>query len=182
MRTKILFPLVALAAAGLGQSALAQTGPKPAYKASDIVSHFSAPPDLGPTRALCIGTESECAKNIAPKPRPASNFDLVINFEYNSSSLTKAAKANLDEFAKALKDPRLGTAAFVVEGHTDGKGGDDFNLDLSSRRAKSVVEYLKQQGVETNRLEAKGFGRLKPVGDDPLAPVNRRVETRLRTE
>jgi outer membrane protein OmpA-like peptidoglycan-associated protein len=182
MRRKIFFPLVALAACGLGQSAYAQATAKPAYKASDIVSHFSAPPDLGPTRALCIGTESECAKTVAPRPKPASNFDLVINFEYNSSTLTKAARANLDEFAKALKDPRLGTAAFVVEGHTDGKGGDDYNLDLSTRRANAVVEYLKQQGVDNAKLEAKGYGKLKPIGGDPLSSTNRRVETRLRTE
>jgi outer membrane protein OmpA-like peptidoglycan-associated protein len=182
MRTKILFPLVALAASGLGQSACAQASAKPAYNASDIVSHFAAPADLGPPRSLCIGTESECAKSIAPKPKPASNFDLVVNFEYNSSTLTKAAKANLDEFAKALKDPRLGSSAFVVEGHTDGKGSEEFNLDLSSRRANAVVEYLKHQGVDTARLEAKGYGKLKPIAGDPLASTNRRVETRLRTE
>jgi outer membrane protein OmpA-like peptidoglycan-associated protein len=182
MRTKILFPLLALAATGLGQSASAQTSAKPAFNASDIVSHFSQLPDLGPTRALCIGTESECAKSVAPKPKPASNFDLVVKFEYNSSILTKAAKANLDEFAKALKDPRLSKAAFVVEGHTDGKGGDEFNLDLSTRRASAVVEYLKQQGVEPPRLEARGYGKLKPLTADPLSSDNRRVETRLRID
>ena len=182
MRVEILFPLLAVAATGLGQSALAQTSQKPAYNSADIVSHFSALPDLGPTRALCIGTDSECAKSIAPKAKPASNFDLVVNFEYNSSILTKSAKANLDEFAKALKDPRLGTAAFVVEGHTDGKGGADFNLDLSTRRASAVVDYLKQQGVEAPRLEAKGYGKLKPLTGDPLSSNNRRVETRLRIE
>lgn len=195
MRAKIMFPLVALAAAGLGQGAAAQTrllpttpaeqaqpAAKPSYSAADIVSHFAPPAgDLGPTRALCIGTDSECAKAVAPKPRAASNFDLVVNFEYNASTLTKAARSNLDEFAKALKDPRLGTAAFVVEGHTDGKGGDAFNLDLSTRRARAVVDYLKGQGVETARLEAKGFGKLKPKGD-PLSSDNRRVETRLRID
>ncbi|NNM74640.1 OmpA family protein [Enterovirga aerilata] len=182
MCSKILFPLAALAAAGLGQSAFAQANPRPAYKASDIVSHFAPQPDLGPPRALCIGTESECAKAIAPKPKPAGNFDLVVNFEYNSATLTKAAKSNLDEFAKALKDPRLGSAAFLVEGHTDGKGSDEFNLDLSTRRANAVVEYLTAQGVDTARLEAKGYGKQKPIGGNPLASTNRRVETRLRTE
>jgi outer membrane protein OmpA-like peptidoglycan-associated protein len=181
MRKKILFPVVAAAAVGLGQSAWAEPASRPSYKASDIVSHFAAP-DLGPTRALCIGTETECAKNVVAKPKPASNFDLVVNFEYNSATLTKSARANLDEFAKALKDPRLDTSAFVVEGHTDGKGGDTYNLDLSSRRAASVVEYLKEKGVDTAKLEARGYGKLKPLGQDPLASSNRRVETRLRTE
>jgi outer membrane protein OmpA-like peptidoglycan-associated protein len=182
MRRRLIFPLLGIAAVSLAQGAQAQSNTGPAYKASDIVSRFSALPDLGPTRALCIGTESECAKSIAPKPMPASNFDLVVNFEYNSATLTRAAKVNLDEFATALKDPRLGRAAFVVEGHTDGKGSDEFNLDLSARRANAVVEYLTQQGVATARLEAKGYGKLRPVGGDPLAATNRRVETRLRIE
>jgi outer membrane protein OmpA-like peptidoglycan-associated protein len=177
-----MVPLVALAATGLGQSVFAQAPAKPAYSASDIVSHFAAPPDLGPTRALCIGTESECAKQVAPKPKPASNFDLVVNFEYNSATLTSSAKTNLTEFVKALQDPRLGRAEFVVEGHTDGKGSDEYNLDLSTRRANAVVEYLSQHGVAAKRLEAKGYGKLKPLGADPLASTNRRVETRLRVE
>jgi outer membrane protein OmpA-like peptidoglycan-associated protein len=181
MRRKILFPVLAATAVGLGQAAWAEPASRPSYKASDIVSHFAAP-DLGPTRALCIGTESECAKNVVAKPKPASNFDLVVNFEYNSATLTKSARTNLDEFAKALKDPRLDTAAFVVEGHTDGKGGDTYNLDLSTRRANAVVEYLKERGVDTAKLEARGYGKLKPVAPDPLASTNRRVETRLRTQ
>jgi len=151
MRMKILFPVIAATAVGLGQSAWAEPTSRSSYKASDIVSHFA--PDLGPTRALCIGTESECAKNVVAKPKPASNFDLVVNFEYNSATLTKSARTNLDEFAKALKDPRLDTSSFVVEGHTDGKGGDTYNLDLSTRRANAVVEYLKEKGVDEDTLD-----------------------------
>ncbi|MDB5512260.1 MAG: ompA family protein [Enterovirga sp.] len=152
------------------------------YKAQDIVSHFAPLPDLGPSRALCIGTDSECAKSVPSKPKVTSNFDLVVNFEYNSATLTKGAKANLDEFARALKDPRLGASSFVVEGHTDGKGGDSYNLDLSSRRAQSVVAYLKEQGVEPAKLEAHGYGKQKPLTQDALGASNRRVETRLRTQ
>src|SRR4051812_7800779 len=79
----------------------------PAYKAADIVKHF-APPNLGEARGLCIGTESECAKAVAP-PKAITNmaFDLVVNFDYNSDKLTPSAKQNLDEFAKALRNPRL---------------------------------------------------------------------------
>lgn len=182
MRRTFWLLATVVAAGALSSAAIADPSAKKPYKASDIVSHFaSAAPDLGPSRALCIGTESECAKSVAPKPKP-TNFDLVVNFEYNSATLTKPAKANLDEFAAALKDPRLGMSSFVVEGHTDGKGGDTFNLDLSSRRASAVVEYLKQQGVPPAKLEARGYGKLKPLSNDPLASTNRRVETRLRTE
>lgn len=170
--------LASVAACLAASAAFAQ-----AYKASDIVSHFTQPqPQLGASRALCIGTASECAKDLpaaAPKPN-ANAFNLRVNFEYNSDQLTRPARQNLDEFAKALKDPQLGPAAFVVEGHTDGAGGEDFNLGLSVRRANSVVGYLESRGVPASKLEAKGFGKQRPIDQDPLAGVNRRVETRLR--
>ncbi len=171
--------LVAATLCGIGGAALAEPARKSDYKAADIVSHFA--PDLGPSRALCIGTESECAKSIEQKPR-ITNFDLVVNFEYNSATLTKSARANLDQFAAALKDPRLGKSSFAIEGYTDGKGGDEFNLDLSSRRAGAVVEYLQSQGVPSGKLEAKGYGKQNMRSADPMDPSNRRVETRIRTE
>src|SRR3954462_529553 len=110
----------------------------PAYKAGDIINHFVAQ-DLGAPRGLCIGTESECAKTVAlPKATAHMAFDLVVNFDYNSDKLTLPAKQNLDEFAKALRDPRLSSADFLVEGHTDAKGSDQYNLRLSERRAAAV--------------------------------------------
>ncbi len=174
MRNTTLAILASLLAAGTAAKA------DPAYRASDIVGRFAPAPDLGQSRALCIGTESECGKAVAAPPKP-SNFDLVVNFEYNSATLTKSARENLDEFAKALRDPRLSQSAFEVGGYTDAKGGDSFNLDLSARRAGSVVEYLKNQGVDTQKLEARGYGANNPVSADPLDAANRRVETRLKT-
>ena len=176
MRKDMLFSFVALSIAAFGQAAAAG----PAYTASDIVSRFAPAPELGASRALCIGTDSECGKAVGPKP--ARNFDLTVNFEYNSATLTKSARGNLDEFAKALKDPRLSSSGFVVGGYTDAKGSQAYNLDLSARRAAAVVEYLRSQGVESAKLEAKGYGDQNPVAKDPLDPANRRVETRLRTE
>lgn len=154
----------------------------PAFKAADVIARFSPGAGLGGTRSLCIGTESECSKGMPDQSKRADGFDLVVNFEYNSDTLTKPARANLNEFAKALKDPRLGSSAFVVEGHTDGMGSDEFNLDLSIRRAKSVVAYLEGLGVSTEKLEAKGYGKQKLLVPDPMSKQNRRVETRLRGE
>lgn len=178
-----LVPLVALLAQTAlstvqAGSALAQT----AYKANDIVRHFAPAANLGGTRALCIGTESECAKDVPERSKPVDGFDLRVNFDYNSAVLTPAARANLAEFARALKDQRLAASQFVVEGHTDGTGSDAFNLELSMRRASSVVDYLKGHGVGPARLEAKGYGKQRPLVADPNAGENRRVETRLRAE
>ena len=174
-------PILALAAGLLtiaGGSALAQS----AYTAKDIVNHFAPNPHLGATRGLCIGTEAECkTSGHAAIPSPArESFDLVVTFDYNSDVLTNEAKLNLIEFGKALKDPLLNSASFVVEGHTDGRGGESYNQLLSERRAAAVVRFLGEQGVNTAKLSARGLGKSKPRVADPLDPSNRRVETRLQ--
>jgi len=152
------------------------------YKADDIIKHFEpAAPKLGVTRGLCVGTEAECSR-AGHVVKPPSAFDLVVKFKYNSDILEPEAKVNLDEFAKALKAPQLGASSFLVEGHTDASGTPSYNLDLSERRAKSVVRYLNERGVDASKLIARGYGQSKPIAADPLSGDNRRVETRLRAE
>ena len=53
-----------------------------------------------------------------------------------------------------------------VEGHTDTDGDDAHNLDLSQRRAESVVAYLAKQGIDRARLTAQGFGETQPIADN----------------
>jgi OOP family OmpA-OmpF porin len=64
-----------------------------------------------------------------------------------------------------------------VRGHTDNRGSDKLNLDLSQRRAESVMDYLKAHGV-TNTMTAKGYGKANPIADNKTADgrlENRRV-------
>lgn len=66
-----------------------------------------------------------------------------------------------------------------IEGHTDDRGQREYNLDLSDRRARSVMRFLIEYGVEASRLEAQGFGSLRPVTSNATAKGradNRRVE------
>jgi outer membrane protein OmpA-like peptidoglycan-associated protein len=164
----------AVAAIGFALPAAAE----PAYTARDIVKHFTVEPSMGATRGICIGTETECG---APQADGMSRvgFDLLITFDMDSATLTPEAKENLDEFAKALQDPKLSDASFEVDGHTDAYGNDEYNMDLSERRARAVIEYLSSLGVDTANLTPKGFGKTQPRADDPYDAVNRRVETRL---
>jgi outer membrane protein OmpA-like peptidoglycan-associated protein len=70
----------------------------------------------------------------------------------------------------------------AVEGHTDDVGDDARNLDLSQRRAASVMQYLVQHGVEATRLEAHGYGETRPVLPNTSRAnraANRRVEFRI---
>src|SRR3954463_15564504 len=93
----------------------------PAYTAEDIVNHFAP---NGTTRGICIGTETECGTAETDRTA-AQSYDLLITFDLDSANLTDAAKANLDQFAKALRDPRLSSATFEVDGHTDARGADN---------------------------------------------------------
>lgn len=129
--------------------------------------------NLGKTRGICIGTAEECA------PRPPKGLDMLVTFELNSAELTPKARENLAVFAEALSDERLSNANFVVEGHTDARGSELYNDQLSQERAASVKAYLAELGVSDARLQAIGLGESKPRTADNLDPQNRRVELRV---
>ncbi len=168
---------------------LVQAQTRPAFTADQIVERFTNPAALGGARGLgsdrsvCVGTEAECRKVPSAAPPIASvnvpSFDLMIQFGLDSDRLTDPARRNLDEFASALQDPRLKPFSFAVEGHTDARGTDGHNLDLSRRRAEAVARYLEAKGIERARVLPKAYGSAQPRTGDPMDPTNRRVETRL---
>jgi OOP family OmpA-OmpF porin len=175
MRTKLLAS--AFAFMFLDATAMALAG-GPQVNSDEIVRKFVDSADLGAKRGICVGTTEECSAQ-APKP---TGMDMLINFDLNSADLTEQARANLDEFAKALKDDRLRSASFVVEGYTDASGSEIYNDDLSSRRAKSVTAFLLQNGVSQEKIKAVGMGEKNPRVPDPFDPVNRRVEMRIEVQ
>jgi OmpA-OmpF porin, OOP family len=104
-----------------------------------------------------------------------------IHFKFDSAALTSEAKSILDRSLTAIKSNP--SANLSVEGHTDSTGSDSYNLDLSQRRAESVVKYLVSKGVSSSRLNAKGFGESNPVVANDSASSraqNRRVEIYAR--
>jgi outer membrane protein OmpA-like peptidoglycan-associated protein len=67
---------------------------------------------------------------------------------------------------------------FEIQGHTDGDGSEEYNLELSRQRAESVLKYLVLFGIEPTRLQAKGYGESIPVAPndtDENKAKNRRV-------
>jgi outer membrane protein OmpA-like peptidoglycan-associated protein len=150
---------------------------EPTVKSDDIVQFF-VKSKLGAERGLCIGTAQECDKNV-PTPK---GFDMLINFDLDSATLTEQARQNLDEFAKALANDQLSSARFVVEGYTDGRGSEGYNLGLSERRAEAVTDFLYERGVAVERVTAVGKGETNPRVADPLDAVNRRVEMRIELQ
>jgi outer membrane protein OmpA-like peptidoglycan-associated protein len=104
-------------------------------------------------------------------------------FDFGRHDLRPEAEPTLRKVAEVI---RANPGPVTVEGHTDAKGGDAYNLKLSERRATSVGDWLvRRAGLEPSRFRTLGFGKTRPVapnaspdgGDDPAGRQrNRRVE------
>ncbi|RMG76764.1 MAG: hypothetical protein D6707_11970 [Bacteroidetes bacterium] len=100
-----------------------------------------------------------------------------IYFASNSSELIPTSYAELNVLVKYLKTHP--EKKIKITGHTDSKGNADFNLKLSIERAKSVAEYLMQQGIDKTRISYTGKGNTRPIADNTTKEgraKNRRVE------
>jgi OmpA-OmpF porin, OOP family len=102
------------------------------------------------------------------------------NFEFNRAELIPSAYPVLDRLAASMeKNPNT---RWRIEGHTDAIGSEQYNMDLSRRRAESVANYLVQRGIDRNRLEIVPLGKSQPVATNETQEgraMNRRVEIRL---
>lgn len=100
-------------------------------------------------------------------------------FDTNKDTIKKQSFSLLNDVAKVLNDNKQ-IKRIEIQGHTDSVGNDSSNLNLSQRRAESVMKYLVMKGkVDPNRLEAKGYGETKPMTTnetDVGRADNRRVE------
>ena len=105
----------------------------------------------------------------------------VIYFETDKAAIQPRSFELLDALVKILAQyPEL--KKISIEGHTDSRGSDTYNLDLSSRRVESVRDWLVGKGIATERLVFKGFGESKPIASNDTAEgraQNRRVEFRI---
>jgi outer membrane protein OmpA-like peptidoglycan-associated protein len=101
---------------------------------------------------------------------------LPIPFDFDSDRLTATGRRAVDQLAEVFK--LTGQDKFIIQGHTDGRGGEDYNKDLSQRRAQAVADYLvEKHGISRDRLETQGLGKsslLLPA--DPNNGRNRRVQ------
>ena len=123
-----------------------------------------------------VGTQVGGAPATDSRP---SSLALPVQFAFDSADILPAAKPQLDALAAGI---RLLPAAqtVVIEGHTDAAGSEQYNEQLSLRRAFSVKRYLvASQGIAPERLSAVGLGESAMLpGSDPYAPENRRVQFR----
>jgi outer membrane protein OmpA-like peptidoglycan-associated protein len=128
------------------------------------------------TRQITVEERAQVAKLVDESKAP--NVDVQILFAFDSAEILPEALPSLNELGKALTDPKLKGASFLIAGHTDAKGSADYNLALSQRRAASVADFLiKTYHVDKGQLSVIGFGeeQLKNK-EDPFAEENRRVQ------
>jgi outer membrane protein OmpA-like peptidoglycan-associated protein len=107
-------------------------------------------------------------------------FDSGLLFDYDSDRIKPAAAENLRNLARSLNN--YPNTDLVIVGHTDNIGSDDYNADLSQRRARAAANYLASLGVNPNRLRTFGRGENEPVAEnatDAGRQQNRRVEVAI---
>jgi OOP family OmpA-OmpF porin len=102
--------------------------------------------------------------------------NLNINFDNDSAEIKNQYRKNLETFANTLKQNKSLTA--VIEAHTDSKGSDAYNQNLSDRRAISVLNALKALDIKASRLTSVGYGESQPIATNDTEAgkaLNRRV-------
>ena len=121
-------------------------------------------------RGLAIGGTRSIGRS------PSVNFK--VQFEFGSDRLTEDAKLVLLELGAAISSQDLAEYKFLIAGHTDAVGSEEYNLLLSERRARAVREYLTATvNVSPARLQDVGWGEARPLDSgNPDGDINRRVE------
>ena len=101
-------------------------------------------------------------------------------FDFDSDAIASTAAGNLRSLAASLD--KYPDSDLLIVGHTDSQGSDEYNMNLSKRRAESTATYLAAQGVDRSRLRTEGKGETEPVTDNSSEVEqarNRRVEVAI---
>jgi outer membrane protein OmpA-like peptidoglycan-associated protein len=116
---------------------------------------------------------------VAPPP-PAVGAVIKLDrvfFETAKWDLLPESNEQLDELVELMNE--YPSMQIEIHGHTDSRGGTDYNQNLSENRTKSVFEYLVASGIDEGRMDYIGYGEAKPIADNRYADgrqLNRRVE------
>ncbi|GIV44182.1 MAG: hypothetical protein KatS3mg035_1305 [Bacteroidia bacterium] len=132
------------------------------------------------TEVVIDSANKELIIELLPIKKGAKAIMSNIYFAPNSSSLTIDALEGLNQLVQFLKDnPEVKVR---ISGHTDIGSTQEFNMQLSTARAKSVRDYLVQMGIPSNRIDWRGYGNTKPIADNDTVEgrqKNRRIEIEI---
>jgi peptidoglycan-associated lipoprotein len=168
--------LLALASVALVAGCASTKLDKPAEVEKKDVQTTTTTQSTPDTGKSTVATTDESSKVVAP-----ITLDRVIYFDFDSYAVKDEFRPIVEAHANLLK-ANTG-AKEVAEGHTDERGGSEYNLALGQKRAEAVVQQMKVLGVGDSQLEAVSYGKERPAvdGHDEAAwAKNRRVELRSK--
>ena len=146
-------------------------------KPVETTAAVSAPTVAASTTSVAPPAPSTAAPaaqtSMAQNAACADTLKMVVEFDTGSAKLTTQGASQLDAVSECLKEGK-----FEVAGHTDAQGSDATNQVLSESRAKSVVAYLTQKGVASERMTAKGYGESQPIASNDT-PEGRKQNRRI---
>ena len=139
---------------------------------TDKGAQTTTQPATGDGRVAPVQTGTAESTEMGPR-----NVARLIYFDFDSNVIKPEFQPIVEGHARFLRDNP--TRHIVLEGHTDERGGREYNLALGQRRAEAVRQALKLLGVQDSQMEAVSFGKEKPVDpghDESAWEKNRRVE------
>lgn len=158
------------------QATPSNTTSAPAASSSGGPTYYKASTSSGTKSSKSKATKTTKASYTAPAA-PSHDMTMQVHFQLGSAELTDDTRGELSKYVEAMNRPELASMKFSIDGHTDSSGKRSTNMDLSQRRAQSVVDYLIANGVSAERLSAHGYGPDHPLaGYKKSSPSNRRVE------
>lgn len=130
------------------------------------------------TNSTCVDTANNVYGEIlTPEQELALLNQKVVHFQYDDSRLTYNDERVLNVHAKYMLDhPNI---SLRINGHTDERGGREYNIALGERRAMSVERFLETKGVPSHRLSAVSYGKEQPISlesNEAAYEQNRRAE------
>ncbi|HEU5294166.1 MAG TPA: peptidoglycan-associated lipoprotein Pal [Burkholderiaceae bacterium] len=175
-RTSLCVALVSAALAGCGSSVKLDESPAP------VVDAKANPAGAGNAGKGASTAQSAVTTVDASKIDPAAaGLGRIVYFDYDSYVLKDEFRPLIEGYARMLSSTK--TKKMVVEGHTDERGGREYNLALGQRRAEAVAKSLVLLGASDSQIEAVSFGKERPANDghDEAAwAKNRRAELKDR--
>jgi peptidoglycan-associated lipoprotein len=169
------------------QVPVTQPAQRPADTETTRPAPVQAPTRIEPTTPLPESTPTEGTVRPEAPATPAGREDdqyaalqrelQAIYFNFDSATLSDEARATLSKDAELLA--KRTSVKISVEGHTDERGSDDYNMALGERRAKAARDYLVNLGIQPERISVISYGEEKPAqpgSDEDAWSKNRRAE------
>jgi OOP family OmpA-OmpF porin len=118
---------------------------------------------LGKSKAVAV-TQSE-PESVPPQKEVVDTFELLVEFDFDKSSIRAAFEPQFDEIAQVLTEsPDI---SMTIEGHTDWIGTEQYNQGLSQRRADAVKnKFVQDYDISADRIDTVGYGETRPVADN----------------